>query len=448
MKKINFVNGTTIDGASTFNQMQNNVEEVFNGEEAMGSIVVEDVRSANLLNAEACTNTEITGTPNSTRLRTDYIEVKDNITISFDRTDDLYCIAIYYQEIGGTYTNGSWFTEATTISSETAKYVRFLFKRGAGGGLDTTSSMMKTSKVMVNEGTTPLPYSEYKKFGYNSQESMGKIVVDDISGKNKWILPETQTLNGVTFTNNGDGTFNLVGTATADTEFKIDVNLTQTGLELDKIYTISCNVERANFRSQVALYNGNTLVSTPITLSTYEGEQSKTAVLNSKNTTVNKVTFYVITWGGASVNLTNVKMQLEKGDKVSEWSPRKEFSNLQHYSTNEQVVGTWTDGRPLYEKTYETTSTTVNLSAEPYDLLFVHEAIIELTTGATFTMGRYMNSTDFFTTYAYKNNNIVSIDLGSNWIMSKGFITVRYTKTTDIGTSTSSISTTSLEESE
>ena len=52
MKKILFENGKTIDGASTFNKMQDNVEDVFNGKESMGSIVVEDITCKNLSDIE------------------------------------------------------------------------------------------------------------------------------------------------------------------------------------------------------------------------------------------------------------------------------------------------------------------------------------------------------------------------------------------------------------
>ena len=55
MKKIKFVNGTTIDAAETFNNMQTNIEEVFNGKEPMGSIRVDDITSSNLFNIDDIT---------------------------------------------------------------------------------------------------------------------------------------------------------------------------------------------------------------------------------------------------------------------------------------------------------------------------------------------------------------------------------------------------------
>lgn len=56
MKKILFENGKTIDGASTFNKMQDNVENVFNGKESMGSIMVENVVSKNIYKPELKSN--------------------------------------------------------------------------------------------------------------------------------------------------------------------------------------------------------------------------------------------------------------------------------------------------------------------------------------------------------------------------------------------------------
>lgn len=68
MKKINFVNGTTIDGAQTFNDLQDNVEKVFNGEEAMGSIVVENVTCKNFFNKYGCLTEKAEYTTGTTTL--------------------------------------------------------------------------------------------------------------------------------------------------------------------------------------------------------------------------------------------------------------------------------------------------------------------------------------------------------------------------------------------
>ena len=80
-------------------------------------------------------------------------------------------------------------------------------------------------------------------------------------------------------------------------------------------------------------------------------------------------------------------------------------TKLENYSLAEKRIGNWIDGKPLYEKTYVSNSTTVNLDDIPYGFLFAHEVIVELSTGATFSTGRYQSSTDYFTFYAYKNTS-------------------------------------------
>lgn len=70
---------------------------------------------------------------------------------------------------------------------------------------------------MLNEGTTALPYQPYFKGLKNA--SFEKIVS---TGKNLIPYPYTETtktVNGVTFTDNGDGTITVNGTATANTTF-------------------------------------------------------------------------------------------------------------------------------------------------------------------------------------------------------------------------------------
>lgn len=92
MKKINFVNGETIDGANTFNTMQDNVEDVFNGNEAMGSIVVEDITCKNKFNKNTITSGKGISTSTgdlysqSSLFTTDYIDVTDSSDIAWNGT--------------------------------------------------------------------------------------------------------------------------------------------------------------------------------------------------------------------------------------------------------------------------------------------------------------------------------------------------------------------------
>lgn len=121
-----------------------------------------------------------------------------------------------------------------------------------------------------------------------------------------------------------------------------------------------------------------------------------------------------------------------------------EFVNkekLHHYSTDEQVVGVWTDGKPLYEKTitqavagsgYEVVSLTDAKTA------FVENCFIEddddATYKYTYSVPYRYNNTTWVTATIIKNKgtNDVEIELDNQLSHSVTFYaTVRYTKTTD-----------------
>ena len=67
------------------------------------------------------------------------------------------------------------------------------------------------SEIQIEEGSTPTPYTPYNYLQSNKR----MIKVSDVCqllDKSKY--PATQTINGVTFTNNGDGSITVNGTAT------------------------------------------------------------------------------------------------------------------------------------------------------------------------------------------------------------------------------------------
>lgn len=104
-----------------------------------------------------------------------------------------------------------------------------------------------------------------------------------------------------------------------------------------------------------------------------------------------------------------------------------------HYSTNEQVIGTWVDGKPLYEKTWDLGSSGLTISYNSWTASNIPKAGIEViayaratnqTGGAYF--GDVMVSRETDNTYisfqtARNNNNTEVIR----------YVTLQYTKTTD-----------------
>ena len=108
----------------------------------------------------------------------------------------------------------------------------------------------------------------------------------------------------------------------------------------------------------------------------------------------------------------------------------------QHYSTTERLIGTWIDGKPLYERTLSLGALpnnaikTVAHNIANVDLIFVSDSFFQ--TGAK--ASSYLN---------FPNNSLagqieivvdptnVEIWAGNDRTSWIGYATVRYTKTTD-----------------
>ena len=101
------------------------------------------------------------------------------------------------------------------------------------------------------------------------------------------------------------------------------------------------------------------------------------------------------------------------------------------YSTEEQVIGTWIDGKPLYRKVIvDTTKSEIDLSSINIDYINLSKSVFEI---YGITVNNYTNGNDYaYTTYnsntkildTVTGGNIVSVSLKIIYIL-------EYTKTTD-----------------
>lgn len=159
-------------------------------------------------------------------------------------------------------------------------------------------------------------------------EASGEVIrVDDVSpvehtvngkvkGKNLLNpIGESKTENGITFTNNGDGTFTVTGTSTSS----LAINLTDTInypiiLEKGKTYTQSVEIlEGEGATSHVV----PSVVDDygKIEYNYFNGNQTKTA---DKNYKINSYAFYI----ASNVTLEfTFRVQLEEGDVATEYTP-------------------------------------------------------------------------------------------------------------------------------
>ncbi len=108
-----------------------------------------------------------------------------------------------------------------------------------------------------------------------------------------------------------------------------------------------------------------------------------------------------------------------------------------NFSTTEKVIGTWINGKPLYQKTITGTVTSVtaqvaiNIGVENVELVTKLEGFTLYGTADLMVPLNFYNNENL-RSYAYASKGSVSLYYKSNDFLNKPiYITIQYTKTTD-----------------
>lgn len=114
-----------------------------------------------------------------------------------------------------------------------------------------------------------------------------------------------------------------------------------------------------------------------------------------------------------------------------EWA---EVSGGVEYSTDEKVVGTWINGKPLYQKTIEIENTyggdaSIDISADVPANIDLRYA--EAQWGYQYGGVWYYHSLGQYFNYPFENINTIKLSIGSITALIRAYLTIRYTKTTD-----------------
>lgn len=142
----------------------------------------------------------------------------------------------------------------------------------------------------------------------------GKSMQKTRSGKNLFAGGESCENNGINFTKNEDGSYNIKGTSTAEANNYNYVLIGNSGIINGKTYTISTNqVLPSGIHILIEVYNGNTwlrhLLGTTII--------PTTGVANINNGT--RIRFTLRIDKNVIVNINDLKIQLEEGSTATEY---------------------------------------------------------------------------------------------------------------------------------
>ena len=107
------------------------------------------------------------------------------------------------------------------------------------------------------------------------------------------------------------------------------------------------------------------------------------------------------------------------------------INNGMTYSTNEQVVGKWIDGKPIYQKTFQIASVTDGMEiTRGVETLVYYEAISERTDGGQLVNFCVDSSSKTFQNglYCFLYNNTVNLYSRGSIAATSCALTLRYTK--------------------
>ena len=163
----------------------------------------------------------------------------------------------------------------------------------------------------------------------------------------------------------------------------------------------------------------------------YGFQASTGTFIRSHNPGINYIGYNITS--GSSITLQYTKTTDQPGS--GQWTPQE--IPAQHYSTNEQVVGTWIDGSAIYEKTVVvnsgfSTSMTVNHGIANIDKIIGVEGMVETSYPAWLPLTDNVPVAGYNVTVEGYNRTSFSVYIGSSRVTDVAaiYITIRYTKST------------------
>lgn len=276
----------------------------------------------------------------------------------------------------------------------------------------------------------------------NGEESMGSIVVEAITCKN---VLGTNNYNDISWAMNNSASLiaekeNMMITTNNQLYSGIFGKLCSFAtLDASKTYTISFTAKSNN---NIKFQYG--LTSSPLNTSLSEQEKRLSFKDTGNNLKNNNSIFYNVSAIASVITIEDIL--IEEGDVATDYVPYKEINNRQKYSTSEQVIGKWIDGKTLYQRTFVLTpNIAASITSTQISLNTANVKIAMLDPSASYfldTQGStgYMpfpnvNSNAAALCGGYpsvQNGNIqIQIRKGGSVAIYELILTIRYTKTTD-----------------
>lgn len=280
------------------------------------------------------------------------------------------------------------------------------------------SSLTITNKYMLCKGTdnASTSFQPYVGGQPSPNPDYPQEIVNVRGVENIWFGGNSVTVNGITFTKNDDGSYDITGTATADANCYNFMDIANTKLKNGEAYTISIN---KLYSSSVGIlteaYAGNTWVRhvmNPIQITTNLTSNKYVTIADN----ITRIRYGLRVTKGTTVNVKGLKIQLEEGLVSHDYVPNgSNYLKFKNHSYN-----FW---KPYYNQTFQGITLTQNddgsillngtATADTFFKIALDETINEATTlSCDYKSGTISKASVYIRTRTSKNIINHSIDVG------------------------------------
>lgn len=256
----------------------------------------------------------------------DFLEDGQIYTISQSKANDKLYLQINAKKKDGSYSYYS-LNDSTKSKQEIIvnKSIYETYTLNIQTGLTSDwgdSSLTITNKYMLCKGTDTVDISfEPYVGGQSSPNPDYPQKIKNVRGvENIWFGGESTTKNGITFTKNADGSYDITGTATASADCINLVNIANAKLKNGINYNLSINKltnEKVSILTEAYIENWDSHVIGPLITST---TLSTNKIINIKDN-ITRVRYVIRVEKGQTVNIKGLKIQLEQGSIVHDFVP-------------------------------------------------------------------------------------------------------------------------------
>lgn len=348
---------------------------------------------------------------------TDLLEDKQVYTISQEKPGKIY-VQVNAMKNDGTYTYYNSYNGKTSFTVDKSLYKSYtVVIQTATMSTWGDSSLTITNKYMLCKGTDTV----FEKYGASPSPDYPSEI-ENMKGKNLFDGGETTTNNGITFTKNEDGTYNIKGTATAQANCYNFIDINKSNIVNGETYTLWQSIKIPGVYILIEVYNGNTWIRHMLTSTTLP--VTHTANISGGN----RIRLAIRVAKDVTVDVKNLQIQLEKGPVATRYVP---YGNIQIVETGKNLFNPAINFRESIGGLTNTLNPdgSITITGKPtynfVQIVGIKDITDELEDGKVYTLSQTNKQTKFYATIAARKSDGTTTYFGSG---SSGSVSITINK--------------------